>query len=43
MRLALDQNFPIPLINAIGDYLPPTVELAHLKSTDGCPNSTTDR
>jgi hypothetical protein len=34
MRLALDQNFPIPLINAIGDYLPPTVPLAHLKSID---------
>jgi len=34
MRLALDQNFPIPLIHAIGDYLPPNVQLAHLKSID---------
>lgn len=34
MRLALDQNFHIPLINAIRDYLPPTVQLAHLKSID---------
>ena len=30
MRLALDQNFPITLINAIGDYLPSTVQLGAL-------------
>ena len=34
VRLALDQNFPIPLINAVRDYLPSTVRLAHLKSID---------
>lgn len=32
MRLALVQNFPIPLIDAVRDYLPLTVQLAHPKS-----------
>ncbi|HEY5879521.1 MAG TPA: hypothetical protein VIU11_11450 [Nakamurella sp.] len=34
MRLALDQNFPIPLINAVRDSLPPTLQLSHLKAID---------
>jgi hypothetical protein len=27
LRLALDQNFPTPLIDAIAPYLPPDLEL----------------
>lgn len=34
MRLALDQNFPIPLINAVSDFLPSNMHIAHLKSID---------
>lgn len=44
LRLTLDQNFPIPLIDAVRDYLPSTVRLAHLKAlTDECRNSMTER
>ena len=34
LRLALDQNFPTPLIEAIRGYLPPEVELSHLGVID---------
>ena len=34
MRLALDQNFPIPLIDAVFDFLPADMQIAHLKVID---------
>lgn len=34
MRLALDQNFPIPLIDAVYDFLPADMQIAHLKVID---------
>lgn len=34
LRLALDQNFPIPLIEAVRTYLPTNLEIAHLKNID---------
>lgn len=34
LRLALDQNFPTPLINAIRGYLPPEMELRSLHEID---------
>lgn len=30
LRLALDQNFPLPLLAAVGPFLPAEVELIHL-------------
>ena len=34
LRLALDQNFPTPLLNAIRDYLPADLELRSLREID---------
>lgn len=34
LRLALDQNFPTPLIHAIASYLPPDLELKSLHEID---------
>ena len=34
LRLAPDQNFPTPLINAIRDYLPADLELRSLREID---------
>lgn len=34
LRLALDQNFPTPLLRAIRDYLPPEVEVESLYEID---------
>ena len=34
LRLALDQNFPTPLIGAITDYLPVDIELKSLRRID---------
>jgi hypothetical protein len=34
LRLALDQNFPTPLINAIRDYLPADLEARSLREID---------
>jgi hypothetical protein len=34
LRLALDQNFPTPLINAIRDYLPADLEVRSLREID---------
>ena len=34
LRLALDQNFPAPLLDAIADYLPADLELGTLRRID---------
>lgn len=34
LRLALDQNFPTPLINAVRRYLPTTMDVASLREID---------
>ena len=34
LRLALDQNFPTPLINAVNDYLPVEIEMKSLRRID---------
>jgi len=34
LRLALDQNFPTPLINAVRPYLPATLDVVHLHGID---------
>ncbi len=34
LRLALDQNFPTPLINAVRPYLPTTLDVVHLRGID---------
>jgi hypothetical protein len=34
LRLALDQNFPTPLIHAVAAYLPPDLELSSLHEID---------
>ena len=34
LRLALDQNFPTPLINAVRDYLPADLEVRSLREID---------
>lgn len=34
LRLALDQNFPTPLINAIRGYLPSTLQVSSLREID---------
>ena len=43
MRLALDQNFPTPLINAIRDYLPADLELRSLREIDARLSDLDDR
>jgi len=39
LRLALDQNFPTPLINAVRPYLPATLDVVHLHGIDGSTTS----
>jgi len=34
LRLALDQNFPTPLINAVRGYLPVDIEVLSLREID---------
>jgi hypothetical protein len=34
MRLTLDQNFPVPLVNAMAPFMPSTLELAHVHKLD---------
>lgn len=34
LRLALDQNFPTPLISAVNDYLPVEIEMKSLRRID---------
>lgn len=34
LRLALDQNFPTPLINAVRAYLPPALDVRSLREID---------
>ena len=34
LQLALDQNFPTPLIRAVADYLPSDIELDHVAGID---------
>lgn len=34
LRLALDQNFPTPLINAVGNYVPSDLEVRSLHEID---------
>lgn len=43
LRLALDQNFSTPLINAVRDYLPPELELVHLANIDPRLSDLSDR
>lgn len=43
LRLALDQNFPTPLINAVRPYLPPELELASLREIDPALSDLDDR
>lgn len=34
LRLALDQNFPVPLLSTVSDYLPEQVEIRSLRQID---------
>lgn len=34
LRLALDQNFPMPLLASMSEWLPPDVELTHIRELD---------
>jgi hypothetical protein len=34
MKFALDQNFPVPLVNAMADFIPPDLELLHVHKLD---------
>jgi len=34
LRLALDQNFPTPLIRAVADYVPRDIALDHIADVD---------
>ena len=43
LRLALDQNFPTPLINAVRIYLPEDIDLVHLPSIDPRLSELSDR
>ncbi len=43
LRLALDQNFPTPLIEAVSGYLPTEVSLSHLTGIDRRLSLLTDR
>lgn len=43
IRLALDQNFPVPLITAVRDFLPVDMHIAHLKDIDRRMSDLTDR
>jgi len=43
LRLALDQNFPTPLIRAVADYLPGDIELRHIASIDPRLSDLSDR
>jgi hypothetical protein len=43
LRLALDQNFPTPLIGAVTDYLPADIELKSLRRIDARLSELDDR
>lgn len=43
LRLALDQNFPTPIISAVRPYLPPEIELTHVHKLDSRLSDLTDR
>lgn len=43
LRLALDQNFPTPLISALRGYLPSDIALTHLPAIDGRLSDVGDR
>lgn len=43
LRLALDQNFPTPLINAVREYLPANIVLDHLSTIDPRLSDLSDR
>ena len=43
LRLALDQNFPTPLLQAVADYLPAEVELLHVHRIDSRLPALSDR
>jgi hypothetical protein len=43
LRLALDQNFPTPLIHSIREYLPVDLELSHIQSIDPRLSELSDR
>jgi len=43
LRLALDQNFPTPIISAVRPYLPPEIELTHVHKLDSRLSDLSDR
>ncbi len=43
LRLALDQNFPTPVIEAVRPYLPADVQLTHLANIDARLSEVSDR
>lgn len=43
LRLALDQNFPRPLLEALQPFLPPDLELAHIFAIDPRMSDLADR
>lgn len=43
LSLALDQNFPTPLINAVREYLPDDMTLTHLSMIDSRLSTLSDR
>lgn len=43
LRLALDQNFPLPLLTSIQRWLPPDIELTHLTQIDKRLSDVSDR
>jgi hypothetical protein len=42
MRLALDQNFPLPLVRAFEPFIPPSIKLEHLAKIDPALSRVTD-
>jgi hypothetical protein len=42
MRLALDQNFPLPLVLAFKSFIPPRITLEHLTMIDAALSPVTD-
>lgn len=43
LRLALDQNFPRPLLHAVAEYLPPELEIVHIRELDPRLSDVSDR
>ena len=43
LRLALDQNFPIPLITAVSAYIPQDIKLTHITNIDPRLSELSDR